>query len=105
MKHIPSRDSWQHFLELCARIDDPEEMGCFFDLFLTFEEKEILASRYLIIKALLEKQLSQRQIAGMHKVSIAQITRGSNALKVADPNLKKSLRQMLKVDEDKPSRS
>lgn len=64
---------------------DLEEL---FDLFFTLEEKELLASRYVIIKALLEGKLTQREIAGSCHVSISQITRGSNALKIIDPKLK-----------------
>ena len=45
---------WQEFLELCSKIKTPEAFNSFFGLFLTFEERETMASRYLIIKALLE---------------------------------------------------
>jgi len=90
-------DGWQGFLDLCSKIQSAEELGQFLDLFLTIEEKELLASRYLIINALLEGLLTQREIAETYKVSIAQITRGSNALKVIDPALKKFLLKKLKA--------
>lgn len=89
-------DGWYGFLELCSKIKAPETFNNFFALFLTFEERETMASRYLIIKALLEGQLTQREIAEAYKVSIAQITRGSNALKMIDPELKKFLERKLK---------
>jgi TrpR family transcriptional regulator, trp operon repressor len=91
MKHESAKDSWYDFLEACSKIRDPEKFNLFFSLFLTIEERETLASRYLIIKALLEGKLTQREIAETYKVSIAQITRGSNALKIIGPELKKFL--------------
>lgn len=88
-------DGWSDFLELCSKIKTPEAFNSFFALFLTFEERETMGSRYLIIKALLEGQLTQREIAEAYKVSIAQITRGSNALKIIDPDFKKILEKKL----------
>lgn len=87
---------WSDFLELCSQIKAPEEFDKFFSLFLTIEERETLASRFLIIKALLDGHLTQREIAEKYKVSIAQITRGSNALKIVDPQFRKKLENKLK---------
>lgn len=92
-----AKDGWYGFLELCSKIKDPESFDSFFSLFLTFEERETMGSRFLIIKALLEGQLTQREIAETYKVSIAQITRGSNALKGMDPNFKKFLEKKLMI--------
>lgn len=86
-------DGWQGFLEVCSKVKAPEE---FFDLFFTMEEKETLAARFLVVKALLEEKMPQREIAKTYKVSIAQITRGSNALKIIDPALKKWLIRQMK---------
>lgn len=85
-------DGWEDFLTLCSKVTSPAEFKKFFDLFFTLEEKEILAKRYLIVKALEEKTLTQREIAKKFKVSISQITRGSNALKIIDAKLKKFLK-------------
>lgn len=82
---------WDDFLTLCSKIKSTKELEKLFDLFLTLEEKRLLASRYVIIKAILEEKLTQREIAESCHVSISQITRGSNALKVIDPKLKKFL--------------
>lgn len=82
-------EGWQGFLELCSNIKTPERMKEVFDLFFTLEEKDTFAARFLVIKALLEGSLSQREIASRLKVSIAQITRGSNALKIISPELRK----------------
>lgn len=90
-----NKKGWQDFLKLCTKIDSPEELGQLFDLFLTIEEKETLASRFLIIKALIEGNLTQREIAETSKVSIAQITRGSNALKIISAELRELLKSRL----------
>lgn len=96
MNQNPEKDGWRSFLELCSKIKDPDDFNQLFDLFLTIEEKETLASRYLIVKALLEEELTQRVIAEKYRVSIAQITRGSNALKIIDAKFKKHLKSKLK---------
>ena len=96
MKFMENRPlGWESFLDLCAKINSEEELDHFFDLFLTIEEKHLLASRTLIIKELLEDTLPQREIAKKHKVSIAQITRGSNALKRANSSIKSFLQKNL----------
>ena len=79
---------WKDFVKLCCKLKTEKELENLFDLFLTLEEKELLASRYVVIKALLEGKLTQREIAESCQVSISQITRGSNALKIIDPKLK-----------------
>lgn len=89
------KDGWLDFLTLCSKIKSSEELKDFFDLFLTLEEKETLAKRFLIVKALQEGKLTQRAIAEHFEVSISQITRGSNALKIIDPKLKKTLDKLL----------
>jgi TrpR family trp operon transcriptional repressor len=89
-------DGWQDFLALCSKVKSPEAFNQFFDLFLTLEEKENLAQRYLIIKALEESKLTQREIADHFHVSISQITRGSNALKIINAKVKKFLKTNLR---------
>lgn len=93
-----SKQGWRSFLKLCAEIESSEEMEKLFNLFFTMEEKETLASRYLIIKALLEGNLPQREIADTHKVSIAQITRGSNALKIIPSKLRAALKSRMETE-------
>ena len=88
-------NGWHDFLELCSRIKTPGAFNSFFSLFLTFEERETMGSRYIIIRELLEGKLTQRELAEKHKVSIAQITRGSNALKILEPEFRKKLEKML----------
>ncbi|MBP7073931.1 MAG: trp operon repressor [Rhabdochlamydiaceae bacterium] len=86
---------WEEFLELCSKAQSTQELDRLFNLFLTIEEKELLSSRYLIIKELCLGQMTQRKLAKTYKVSIAQITRGSNALKVIDKTLKTFLEKHL----------
>lgn len=76
------------FCKLCKKIKSEEQLEKLFSLFLTIEEKGALSARYLIVKSLLEGKLTQREISEKFKVSIAQITRGSNSLKVIDDNLR-----------------
>ena len=92
MKDDPA---WQFFIKVCQKIKSTQEFEQFFDLFLTIEEKNLLASRLKIIQGLLQDKLSQREMAKQYNVSIAQITRGSNALKRIDPNLEDFLRKLL----------
>lgn len=88
-------DGWWGFLTLCSKIKSPQEFKKFFDLFLTIEEKETLGRRFQIVKALEEGKMTQREIAEHFGVSISQITRGSNALKIIDPALKNALEKLL----------
>lgn len=95
MRSKKDEDGWWGFLTLCSKINSPEEFKKFFDLFMTIEEKETLGRRFQIVKALEEGKMTQREIAEHFGVSISQITRGSNALKIIDPALKKALEKLL----------
>jgi TrpR family trp operon transcriptional repressor len=96
MRRHVVKDGWRGFIELCAAIEESTQFNQMCDLFMTIEEKNTLASRYLIVKALLESKLTQREIAEKYEVSIAQITRGSNALKIIEPKLRSHLCALLK---------
>ncbi len=91
-----SEEGWKAFLELCASLSSAKHAELLFALFLTHEEKEMLRQRYLIVKALLDGEMTQREIAEMYKVSISQITRGSNALKIVDNKFKRFLKAHIK---------
>lgn len=80
-------DGWAMFLDLCVKTKESSCLEGFLNLLLTIEEKEHLASRMQIIKALLSEKLSQREISEQLRVSISQITRGSNALKIINDDL------------------
>lgn len=90
-----AKDGWWAFITLCSKVNSPEEFKKLFDLFLTIEEKETIGRRFLIVKALHEGKLTQREIADDFNVSISQITRGSNALKIIEPSLRKILDKLL----------
>lgn len=83
MKH-----TWKSFLDLCLSAKNTDELSKVLDCFLTIEEKNDIADRYLIIKSLLDEKQTQRDISESLNVSIAKITRGSNALKIIDSKLK-----------------
>ena len=81
-------EGWRCFLDWCANAQDQDLLTEFFDCLLTPEEKDSIGMRCLIIRALLDKQQTQRQISETLQVSIAKITRGSNQLKRISPALK-----------------
>ena len=94
MKTKNAEDGWQGVLALFAHLS-PAELDELFELFLTLEEKEDVAKRFLILKLLLERKLTQREIAEEAKVSISKITRGSNALKVISKHLREALLKLM----------
>jgi TrpR family trp operon transcriptional repressor len=95
MKKEQSEDGWWAFVKLCQGMKDEKQLKELFDLFLTLEEKEVLANRFRIVQALLKEKLTQREIAENMDVSISQITRGSNALKIISPHLREVLKRKM----------
>ncbi len=91
-----NEENWQQFLGLCLSTKKTSRLQELFDLFLTIEEKEHLASRMQIIRALLDKELSQREISDKMQVSISQITRGSNALKAINNDFLKFIEKYVR---------
>lgn len=82
---------WRGFLKLCEKIHTAKQFDLFFDMFLTYEEREAVAKRFEIARALLKNDKPQREIAKELETSIAKITRGSNYLKTIDEKFKKFL--------------
>lgn len=82
---------WKGFLKQCTNMKSEKDLDTLFTLFLTATERQEIAARYLIVKALLKGDKPQREIAEDLKVSIANISRGSNMLKITKPQLKKTL--------------
>ncbi len=93
MRH---EEEWSIFLDLCLKTKKPSRLGELFNLFFTIEEKEHLASRLQIIRALLLDNLPQREISDKMQVSISQITRGSNALKIVNDDFLKFIESCLR---------
>jgi TrpR family transcriptional regulator, trp operon repressor len=81
----------QLFLKLCQQKKVQHMLDELFTLFFTPEERENINARSLIIQALIESEMTQREIADHFGVSIGQITRGSNALKAISPELQSEL--------------
>jgi TrpR family transcriptional regulator, trp operon repressor len=92
---LSSEDGWRAFIELCSHFKKKEQLKELFDLFFTLEEKEDLAKRFSILKALLDERLTQREIAEKFGVSISKITRGSNALKIISSRLREALKKKM----------
>ena len=79
-------DGWQSFLRICKEVKNLDQLDELLNFFLTIEEKQNLATRYLLIQGLLKGKKTQRELSKELRVSIAKITRGSNALKIiSDP--------------------
>jgi len=86
---------WHGFLHLCTKNKNIEHFDEFFGLFMTLEERDDFAKRYLIVKELLLEQKTQREIAKDSGVSIAKITRGSNSLKTSSESLQNFIKKNL----------
>ena len=93
MKKQTEEDGWRAFIERCLRVESVKELEDFFRLFLTPAERKEIAGRYLIVRELLKGEKSQREMAKNLGVSIANISRGSNFLKITGPDLKKFLEE------------
>ncbi|HLF67623.1 MAG TPA: trp operon repressor [Gammaproteobacteria bacterium] len=96
MDHNSEEAGWREFLQLCLHVDDVTTLDKLLRLHLTQEEQEAIAMRCLIVRELLKEEKTQRVIAQALQVSIAKITRGSNSLKLVDPDLRAYLLAQIK---------
>lgn len=78
-----------------AQLDNVSDAETLLPLLLSPEEMTAINSRVIVYKALMEGQLSQREIAKTYNVSIATITRGSNNLKAMSPAQRQLLQQAI----------
>lgn len=76
-----NQEGWRTFTQLCLASKNEKMLSSLFELLLTSEEKESIATRCLIVAELLKQEKTQRAMAEDLHVSIAKITRGSNELK------------------------
>jgi TrpR family trp operon transcriptional repressor len=88
----------QLFLKLCRRKSIQPKLDELLSLFFTPEERENISQRARIIQALIENKMTQREIAEYSNVSIGQITRGSNAIKIISPQLLDELMAFFKEE-------
>ncbi|MCB1826872.1 MAG: trp operon repressor [Coxiellaceae bacterium] len=86
---------WDNFLTLCRQAKTPSQLNELLELFLTVEERNAIGLRVQLISELMKGDKTQREIAADLKISIAKITRGSNALKIVSASLKKFLAKVL----------
>lgn len=84
-------DGWRGFLSLCSKAESPRRLDELLWLFLTLEERKDIATRYLIVRELVQGKKTQREMAKELGVSIAKITRGSNFLKIISKDLRRLL--------------
>ena len=84
-------EGWRHFIERLAHLKKSDEVNDYLDLFLTHAERRHLGLRFLIIQELVKGEKTQRKMAESLGVSIAKITRGSNALKSISSKLRRFL--------------
>lgn len=90
-----SLDGWNVFLALCRNAPDNAMLSKLLTSLLTPEEQSAIATRCLIIQALLAQTMRQREMSETLGMSIAKITRGSNELKRISPELKTYLKDRL----------
>lgn len=85
------KKGWRQFITLCRQAQSDDELEELLELLLTLEEQQQLGARVELLKALLKGDKPQRVIADELKISIAKISRGSNALKIIKPRLREYL--------------
>lgn len=81
--------------KLLSQLSKSEEFKVLLPLLLSPEELAAMQSRIIVYKELLLAEKSQREIAKVHNISIATITRGSNNLKSMSAKEKRTLETLL----------
>lgn len=75
---------WNKFILNCQQMQTKSDLIKFFELTLTPAERENIAARYMILHQLLHTNKTHREIAADLSVSIFNVTRGANQLKLVD---------------------
>lgn len=91
MSEVKNNNWWHLFVKRCLDFESQEDLLAFFDICFTLAEKEEFSKRYQIILELLKGDKSQRDIASELHVSVANVSRGSNTLKITKAEIKDKL--------------
>lgn len=78
---MQDNDNWFLLTTLLSQQVDQASLNSLLQVLLTPEERDDIGSRLAIMRALLARKESQRQIAKRLSISITKVTRCSNYLK------------------------
>lgn len=79
-------EQWNAFIEILREAFSQGKEQDLLTLLLTADERDAVGLRLQIVAQLLDKHTSQREIQQNLNTSAATITRGSNMIKLMDPD-------------------